>query len=55
MNKNKSRNECFLEKVESIMIGGVKLPENVLLSEVYQWNDNVQIVENKLVIEICET
>ena len=36
------------------MIEGIKLPEDVLLGEVYQWNDNVQIVENELAIEISK-
>jgi len=33
--------ECFFERVESILTGGVKLPRNVLPDEAYQWNDNV--------------
>ena len=33
--------ECFLERVESILTGGVELPRNILLGEVCQWNDNV--------------
>jgi len=31
-----SGDECLLERVESIMTGGIKLPENILLGEVYQ-------------------
>jgi len=41
MSEDRGRSECFLEIIESIMTGGVKLPRNVLLGEVYQWNDNV--------------
>jgi len=56
MSKNRSRSECLLERVESIMIGGgVELSENVLLDKTYQWNDNVQVVENEPVIEISKT
>ena len=33
MSKNRSRCECLLERVESIMTGRVKLPRNVLLGE----------------------
>ena len=47
--------KCFLERVESILTGRVKLPQNVLLSEVYQWNDNVQVVEDELVVKVCKT
>ena len=41
MSENRSRGKCFLEKVESILTGGVELSRNVLLGEVCQWNDNV--------------
>jgi len=41
MSENRSESECLLEKVESIMIGGVELSRNVLPGEVCQWNDNV--------------
>ena len=36
MNKDRYRDECFLKKVESILIGGVKLSRNVLLGEACQ-------------------
>jgi len=36
MSENGSRGECFLERVESITIGGVELPENFLLGEACQ-------------------
>ena len=36
MSENRSGDEYFLEEVESIMTGRVKLPENALLGEVYQ-------------------
>ncbi len=45
----------FSERVESILTGGVKLPRNVLPSKACQWNDNVQVVEDKLAIKVCET
>jgi len=41
MSENRSRGECLLERVESIMIGGVKLLRDVLLDKACQWNDNV--------------
>jgi len=41
MSKDRSRSKCFLERVESIYIGGVKLLRNVLPGEACQWNDNV--------------
>ena len=34
MSENRSRGECLLERVESIMIKGVKLPRNVLLGKI---------------------
>ena len=43
MNEDRSRDEYLLERIESIITGGVKLPRNVLLSETYQWNNNIQI------------
>ena len=36
MSKDRGRDECLLERVESIMIGGVKLPRNVLPGKAYQ-------------------
>ena len=41
MSEDRYRGKCFLERVESISIGGVKLPRNILLGEACQWNDNV--------------
>jgi len=35
VHENGSRNECLLERVESIMIGGIELPENVLSDKTY--------------------
>ena len=55
MSKDRSRGKCFLERVESILTGGVKLPRNVLLGEACQWNDNVQVVEDELVVKVSET
>jgi len=54
MSEDRGRGECFLERVERIMTGGVKLPRNVLLGETCQWNDNVQIIEDEPVIEISK-
>ena len=36
MSEDESRGKCFLERIESIMTGGVELPRNVLLGEVCQ-------------------
>jgi len=33
--ENRSRDECFLKKVESIMTGEIKLLGNVLLGKAY--------------------
>jgi len=55
MSENRSRGECLLEEVESIMTGEVKLPGNILLGEVCQWNNSVQVVEDELAIEISKT
>ena len=41
MSEDRYGGKCFLERVESIMTGGVELPRNVLPDEVCQWNDNV--------------
>ena len=41
MSEDRCRGECFLERVESIFTGGVKLPRSVLPGKTYQWNDNV--------------
>ena len=41
MSEDQSRGKCFLERVENIYTGGVKLPRNVLLGEACQWNNNV--------------
>ena len=55
MSKDRSRGKCFLERVESILTGGVELPRNVLPGEACQWNDNVQVVEDELAVKVCET
>jgi len=55
MSKDRSRGKCFLERVESIYIGGVELPRNVLSDEVCQWNDNVRVVEDEPVVKVCKT
>jgi len=47
--------ECFLERVESILTEEVELPRNVLPGEAYQWNDNVQVVEDELAVKVCKT
>jgi len=36
MSENRSRSECLLKRIESIMTGGVKILWNVLPSEVCQ-------------------
>ena len=55
MSKDRSRGKCFLERVESILTGGVKLPRNVLPNEACQWNDNVQIVEDEPAVKVSKT
>jgi len=55
MSKDRSKGKCFLERVESIYTGGVKLPRNVLLGEACQWNDNVRVVEDKPAVKVCKT
>jgi len=55
MSENRCGGECFLERVESILTGGVELPKSVLPGKACQWNDNVQIDKDELVIEISET
>jgi len=41
MSKDGSRDECLLERIESITTGRVELPKGVLPGKVCQWNDNV--------------
>jgi len=36
ISKNRCRDKCFLERVESILTGEVELPRNVLLGEMCQ-------------------
>ena len=36
MHKDRSRDEYYLERVESIMIGDIQLLENVLLGQICQ-------------------
>ena len=52
--KDRSENECFFKRVESIMIGGVKFPGNIPLDEIYQWDDNIWVVKDKLAMEISK-
>ena len=55
MNEDRYGGECFLKRIESIYIGEVKLPRNILLGEACQWNNNVQVVENELAVKACKT
>jgi len=55
MSEDGSGGKYFLERVESIYTGGVKLLRNVLPGEVCQWNDNVRVVEDELAVKVCET
>ena len=55
MSENGSRDKCFLERIESIMTGGVELPKNILPGKVCQWNNDIQIIEDELVVKVCET
>ena len=55
ISEDRSKIKCLFERVESITTGGVELSRNVLLGEACQWNDNVQIVEDELVIKISKT
>jgi len=55
MSEDRSGGECFLKRVESILIEGVKLPKNVLSGKMCQWNDNVQVVEDKPAVKVCKT
>ena len=55
MSKDRSGGKCFLERVESILTGGVELLRNVLSGEAYQWNDNVQVVEDEPAVKVCKT
>ena len=41
MSEDRYGGKYFLEKVESILTGGVELSRNVLPGEACQWNDNV--------------
>jgi len=55
MSEDRSKGKYLLERIESITTREVKLPWNILLGEVYQWNDNVQIVKDESAIEISKT
>jgi len=55
MSKNRSGDKCLLERVKSIMTGGVEFPRNVLSGEACQWNDNVQVVKDKPAVKVCKT
>jgi len=48
------RDKCLLEGVESITIGGIKLPENILPSKVCQWNNSIQVIEDEPVIKVSK-
>ena len=50
-----SGGKYLFKKVESIMTGRIKLPGNVLLDEACQWNDNVQVVKDKLAIKVSKS
>ena len=54
MSEDRYGGKCFLERVESILIRGVEFPRIVLLGEACQWSDNIQVVEDELVVKVCE-
>ncbi len=54
MSKDRSGGKYFLERVESILTGGVKLLRNVLPGKACQWNDNVRVVADEPVVKVCE-
>ena len=41
MSEDRGGDKCFLERVESILTGGVELPRSVLPGEACQWDNNV--------------
>ena len=53
--KDGSRDECLLERVENIITGEIELPENILLDKIYQWNNNVQVVKDELLVKFSKT
>jgi len=55
VNENRSRDECFLKRVESIIIKRAKLPEDIFLDKMNQWNNDVQVDKNKLVVKVGKT
>jgi len=55
MSEDRCRGKYFLERVESILTGKVKLPKNIFLGEACQWNDNVQVVEDEPAVKVCKT
>jgi len=57
VNEDRSRDECFLKRVENIMIKRVKLPKDVFLGKIdqYKYNNDVQVVKDKLVVKVCKT
>ena len=36
ISKNRNGGECLLKRIESIVTGGVKIPQNVYLGKAYQ-------------------
>jgi len=55
MSEDRGRGKWFLERIESIMTEGVKLPRNVLPGEACQWIDNVRVVEDEPAVKVSET
>jgi len=54
ISEDRGGGKCFLERIESITTGGVKLPRNVLPGEVYQWNDNIRVAKDELIVKVCK-
>jgi len=55
INEDRSRGECFLGRIKSITTGRVELLRDVLPNKAYQWNNNIQVVEDRLAIKISKT
>ena len=55
MGKDRSGGECKFEHVEGALAVGVKTPWGILPEKAGHWDDDIEVLQNKMMIEICES
>jgi len=55
MGKNRSGCECLLQEIERGATSRGEIPRSVFVGKLREWYDNVGVVVNETMVEVCET